>query len=44
VLAERDDDDNILAVKPVKVDGKKIKAATFYILVDGKIIEWKKEE
>jgi len=44
VIAERDDDGKILGVKTVKVDGKKIKADTFYVLADGKIIKWIEEE
>jgi hypothetical protein len=43
VLAEwfRDDNYNwhIKTVKTAKVDGKKIKADTFYMLVDGKLVE-----
>jgi hypothetical protein len=43
VLAEwfRDDNRNwhIKTVRTAKVDGKKIKADTFYMLVDGKFIE-----
>ena len=39
VLTERNSDYEILGVKAVKVDGKKIKSDTFYELVNGKIIE-----
>ena len=39
VLAERNGDWNILAVKAAKVDGKKIKADTYYILKNGKFEE-----
>lgn len=39
VLTERDDDFNIVTVKSIKVDGKKIKSNTFYMLEDKKIIE-----
>ena len=39
VLTERDGDYHILDVKAFKVDGKKIKADTFYILRDGKAVE-----
>jgi hypothetical protein len=38
VLTERDDDYHILSVKAVKVDGKKVKAGTFYTLRDGKVV------
>ncbi|MFA5379689.1 MAG: hypothetical protein WC455_28280, partial [Dehalococcoidia bacterium] len=41
VLAERDDDYKIQVVKAAKVDGKKIKADTFYILQCGKFVEAK---
>ena len=40
VLAERDKNDHILGVKAVKVDGKQIKPDTFYILKDGKLVEY----
>jgi len=39
VLTERNSDYEILGVKAVKVDGKKIKSDTFYELVNGKIYE-----
>jgi len=38
VLAERGDDYHIKSVKSVKVDGKKIKADTFYVLKNGKFV------
>ena len=38
VLTERDDDYNILGVKAVRVDGKKVKADVFYTLRDGKVV------
>ena len=44
VLTERDDDWRILGVKSVKVDGKTIKADTFYQLEDGEVKEAKKNE
>jgi hypothetical protein len=37
VLTERDNNWAIVGVKAVKVDGKKVKADTFYMLVDGKV-------
>jgi pantoate kinase len=39
VLTERDDNYNIVMVKAVKVDGKKIKENVIYKLVNKKIIE-----
>lgn len=39
VLAERDDEDHILGVKAIKVDGVQIKPDTIYILKDGEVIE-----
>ena len=39
VLTERDDDWHILGVQAVRVDGEKIKADTWYKLVNGKITE-----
>ena len=39
VLAERNEDLEILAVKAAKVDGKKIKADTYYILKNGEFEE-----
>ena len=39
ILSEIDSDGKVLAVKSVKVDGKKIKADTFYKLVNGKFTE-----
>lgn len=39
VLTERDDNYHILDVKSVKVDGSTIKENTFYMLVDGGIVE-----
>jgi len=41
VLAERKDDDTIVSVKTVIVDGKKIKADTWYILSKGKFVIYK---
>ncbi|MDA8440517.1 MAG: hypothetical protein M0Z51_16885 [Propionibacterium sp.] len=38
VLTERDDGWNILGVKAVPVDGKKVKADTFYTLRGGKVV------
>jgi len=38
VLAERNDEYEILSVQSVKVDGKKIKADTFYSLIKGKFV------
>ena len=38
VLAERDDNYKIKSVKTIKVDGKKIKADTFYKLQKGKFV------
>ena len=40
VLAERDDEDHILGVKAIKVDGVQIKPETFYILKDGEVVEY----
>ena len=40
VLAERDDEDHILGVKAIKVDGGRIKPDTFYILKDGEVVEY----
>lgn len=40
VLAERDDEDHILGVKAIKVDGDRIKTDTFYILKDGEVVEY----
>lgn len=40
VLAERDDDNHILSVKAIKVDGGRIKADTFYMLKDGEVVEY----
>jgi hypothetical protein len=37
ILTERDNKRAIVGVKAVKVDGKKVKADTFYMLVDGKV-------
>ncbi len=39
VLAERDDDYKIISVNTAKVDGKKIKANTFYRQENGKFVE-----
>ena len=39
VIAEKDEDFNLIDVKAVKVDGKKIKADTFYTLENGKFVE-----
>ena len=41
VLSEYDDNYNLLCVKSVKVDGKKIKAYTWYELKKGKFVEVK---
>ena len=41
VLTERNEFFEILSVKAVKVDGKKVKADTYYTLKNGKIIEAK---
>ena len=40
VLAERDDENHILGVKAIKVDGGRIKADTFYMLKDGQVVEY----
>ena len=40
VLAERDDENHILGVKAIKVDGVQIKPDTFYILKDGEVVEY----
>ena len=40
VLAERDDENHILGVKAIKVDGGRIKANTFYMLKDGEVVEY----
>lgn len=40
VLAERDDENHILGVKAIKVDGDQIKADTFYMLKDGEVVEY----
>ena len=40
VLAERDNKDNILGMKAVKVDGVQIKPDTFYILKEGEVVEY----
>ena len=40
VLAERDDENHILGVKAIKVDGGRIKADTFYMLKDGEVVEY----
>ena len=40
VLAERDDENHILGVKAIKVDGGRIKADTFYILKDGEVVAY----
>ena len=39
VLAEQNDNYEIIDVQSVKVDGEKIKADTFYTLVNGEFIE-----
>jgi hypothetical protein len=41
IIAERDSNYKILWIKSVKVDGKKIKANTFYLLKRGKFIKAK---
>jgi hypothetical protein len=38
VLAEYDDNDNVLTVKTAKVDGKKLKADVLYELKGGKFV------
>ena len=40
VLAERDDENHILGVKAIKVDGGRIKADTFYMLKDGEVVDY----
>ena len=40
VLAERDDENHILSVKAIKVDGARIKADTFYMLKDGEVVDY----
>ena len=40
VLAERDDENHILGMKAIKVDGGRIKADTFYILKDGEVVAY----
>ena len=40
VLAERDDENHILGVKAIKVDGSRIKADTFYMLKDGEVVAY----
>ena len=44
VLAEKDEEYNILDVKAVKVDGKTIKADTFYTLENGEFVEAENEQ
>ena len=39
VLAERSNDDHILGVKAIKIDGKKYKPDTWYELRDGKVVK-----
>ena len=39
MLAEYDEEGNLINARMRKVDGKKIKADTFYTLKDGKVIE-----
>jgi hypothetical protein len=39
VLSEYDKDGNVETVKTAKVDGKKIKADTFYVLKAGKFVK-----
>ncbi len=41
VIAERNDTGEILEIKSVKVDGKKVKENVFYKLKNGKLIEQK---
>lgn len=43
VLTERDDNEYILGVQSVKVDGESIKADTWYELHGGKVVEWEGE-
>ena len=43
VLTERDDNEYILGVQAVKVDGESIKADTWYELHGGKVVEWESE-
>ena len=40
VLAERDNDEHILGVEAIKVDGVQIKPDTFYMLKDGEVVEY----
>jgi hypothetical protein len=40
VLSEFDDNRNIKWVKTAKIDGKKIKSDTFYMLKNGKFVEF----
>ncbi len=44
VLAEYDDDDNFVAAKMGKVDGKRLKPNVFYKLVGGKFVKADEEE
>ena len=44
VLAEYDDDDNLICVKSAAVDGEKIKADTWYKLENGEFVEVNDEE
>ena len=41
VLAERDNSGNILTIKSIKIDGKKMKADIWYQLVNGEFTEVK---
>jgi hypothetical protein len=41
VLSEYDDNHKVICVKTVKVDGKRIKADTWYVLKDKKFCEVK---
>ena len=41
VLTERDDNWHVLGVKAVKVDGKKVKADTWYELSGGNVVKAK---
>ena len=40
VLAERDDNGEIISIKSIRIDGKKYKENTWYVLKDKKIIEY----
>ena len=40
ICEENEDDYNIKCWKAFVVDGKKVKADTFYTLKNGKLVEW----